>query len=137
MLEKIPTEEDLTALLGQKLFSVWQALARLLDETYEMDRLWNNGGKAWTYEYKYRRGGKTLCGLYAKEACLGFLVILGKEERARFEASREGFSKEVQDLYDEAKTYHDGKWIMFQPTDTTLFEEFLRLLAMKRKPNKK
>lgn len=137
MLEKIPTEEDLTALLGQKLFSVWQSLCATLDETYEMDHLWNSGGKAWTYEYKYRRGGKTLCALYAKEDRLGFLVILGKEERAKFEASREEFSKEVQDLYDEAETYHDGKWIMFQPTDAALFEEFLRLLAIKRKPNKK
>ena len=27
-----------------------------------MERLWNTGGKNWTYEYKYRRGGKTLCG---------------------------------------------------------------------------
>lgn len=137
MLDKIPTEEDLTTLLGQDLYSVWQSLCAILDETYEMDRLWNSGGKAWTYEYKYRRGGKTLCGLYAKEGCLGFLVILGKEERAKFEASRENFSKGVQDLYDEAETYHDGKWIMFQPTDATLFEDLMRLLAMKRKPNKK
>ena len=29
--------------------------------------LWNKGGKAWAYEYKYRQGGKTLCALYARE----------------------------------------------------------------------
>ena len=99
-----------------------------------MDTLWDKGGKAWTYEYKYRRGGKTLCGLYARENCVGFLVILGKNERLKFEQKRETFSAEVQRIYDETKTYHDGKWLMFEPTDTSLFDDFIRLLRIKRKP---
>ncbi|MEY8433248.1 DUF3788 family protein [Lachnospiraceae bacterium 48-42] len=40
-----------------------------------MERLWNTGGKKWTYEYKYRRGGKTLCSLYAKGGCVGSMII--------------------------------------------------------------
>jgi len=61
-----------------------------------------NGGKAWTYEYKYRRGGKTLCALYARENCIGFMIILGREERIKFEKDRESYSKEVQIIYDES-----------------------------------
>ena len=102
-----------------------------------MDCLWGKGGKAWIYEYKYRRGGKTLCALYAKEHGMGFMVILGKDERLKFEAERENFSKEVQKLYDGAQTYHDGKWIMFEPVDTSLFDDFMKLLRIKRKPNRK
>ena len=63
---------------------VWNKLCALIDEKYEMERLWNKGGKAWTYEYKYRRGGKTLCALYARENCIGFMIIFGKDERAKF-----------------------------------------------------
>ena len=37
---------------------------------------WNNGGRKWKYEYKYRRGRKTLCALYAKENPSS-VVILG------------------------------------------------------------
>ena len=37
-------------------------------------------------------------------------------------------SKEVQRIYDETQTYHDGKWLMFEPIDTTLFDDFIRLL---------
>ena len=44
---------------------------------------------------------------------------------------------EVQKIYDETKTYHDGKWLMFEPTDTALFDDFVKLLGIKRKPNKK
>ena len=102
-----------------------------------MERLWNKGGKAWNYEYKYRRGGKTLCALYARENCVGFMIILGKDERLKFDTDRDNYSKEVQKIYDETKTYHDGKWLMFEPTDTTLFDDFVKLLRIKRKPNRK
>ena len=88
MLDKIPNFYDMIALFGQSLYDVWQKLCSAIDEQYDMDCIWNSGGKAWTYEYKYRRGGKTLCALYARENCIGFMVILGKDERARFEADR-------------------------------------------------
>ena len=83
MLDKIPNAEEMTNLVGQSLYDVWNKLCALIDEKYEMERLWNKGGKAWTYEYKYRRGGKTLCALYARENCIGFMIIFGKDERAK------------------------------------------------------
>ena len=137
MLDTIPAAEEMTALVGKPLYDVWKKLCALIDEKYEMERLWNSGGKAWTYEYKYRRGGKTLCALYARESCVGFMIILGKDERLKFEADRENYTEEVQALYDGAQTYHDGKWIMFEPTDTSLFGDFIRLLGIKRRPNRK
>ena len=127
----------MTTLLGESLFEVWTALCDRIDEKYDMERLWNKGGKAWTYEYKYRRGGKTLCALYAREHCVGFMVIFGKDERLKFEAAKDTYASEIQKIYDEAKTFHDGKWVMFEPVDDSLFDEFMKLLNMKRKPNKK
>ncbi len=133
----MPSAEQMTALVGESLYAIWTQLCDLIDETYDMERLWGSGGKAWNYEYKYRRGGKTLCALYARESCVGFMVILGKAERLKFENDREHYSAEIQRIYDETPTFHDGKWMMFEPTDTALFEDFIRLLAIKRKPNRK
>ena len=137
MLDKMPNMDDMTALIGQSLYDVWQKLCAAIDEKYDMDRIWNSGGKAWTYEYKYRRGGKTLCALYARENCVGFMVILGKDERAKFESGRSEYSENVQKVYDDSKTYHDGKWLMFEPVDTSMFGDFMQLLAIKRRPNRK
>lgn len=137
MLDIIPSAEEMTILLGEPLYDIWNQLAALIDEKYDMDRFWNKGGKTWKYEYKYRRGSKTLCALYARENGVGFMVILGKDERSKFEADRENYSNEVQRIYDETQTYHDGKWLMFEPTDTALFDDFIRLLGIKRKPNRK
>ena len=85
---------------------------------------------------EYRRGGKTLCSLYARENCIGFIVIFGKDARTKFEKERDCYSKETQTIYDKAQTYHDGKWMMFEPTDTALFSDVMRLLSIKRKPNR-
>lgn len=87
MLANTPTPAMLEELLGPALFPVWQQLCRTIEERYDMERLWNSGGKNWTYEYKYRRGGKTLCGLYAKSRCLGFLVISGKRSGPKWKPS--------------------------------------------------
>ena len=137
MLEDIPSQSAMIELLGQSLFEVWQQLCSMIDEKYEMERLWNTGGKKWTYEYKYHRGGKTLCTLYAREKCIGFMIIFGKDERAKFEDIRDTLSTSICRQYDEAKIYRDGKWVMFQPTDTAEFDDYIKLLAIKRKPNKK
>ena len=137
MLDKIPNMDDMTALIGQSLYDVWQKLCAAIDEKYDMDCIWNSGGKAWTYEYKYRRGGKTLCALYARENCVGFMVILGKDERVKFEAVRSEYSESVQKVYDDSKTYHDGKWLLVEPVDPALFGDFMQLLAVKRRPNRK
>jgi hypothetical protein len=134
---KEPTSEVMESLIGNELYQVWNALCLFIDQMYDMDRLWNSGGKKWNYEYKYRRGGKTLCALYAKENTFGFMVILGKVERDKFENQREHFSQEVQRTYDNATTYHDGKWIMFELKNKELFNDIGRILQIKRLPSRK
>ena len=64
------------------------------------------------------------------------MVILGKDELLKFENERVNYSKEVQRAYNEAQTYHDGKWIMFETVDVSLFDDFIMLLTIKRKPNR-
>lgn len=137
MLDKIPSKEELSKLMGENNFKVWKEICLMIGSLYDMEHLWNNGGKAWVYEYKYRRGGKTLCSLYARENCFGFMIIFGKKEREKFEANRQNYANAIQKVYEDATTYHDGKWLMFELTDSSLFEDIKRLLAIKRKPNKK
>ena len=137
MLENIPSQSTITELLGQSLFEVWQALCSAIDEKYDMERLWNTGGKNWNYEDKYSRGGKKLCWLNAKNNFIGFMIIFGKDERKKFEDIRDSLSNSVCKQYDEAKTYHDGKWVMFEPTNMAEFDDYMKLLAIKRKPNRK
>lgn len=88
MCKEEPTPSALRDLLGVSLFEVWQGFRSAIEAAYEMEQIGGPGGKNWRYEYKYRRGGKTLCCLYARENCFGFLVIFGQAERAAFEEMR-------------------------------------------------
>lgn len=127
----------LAKLLGSSLAGVWQGLCSAIDELYEMERTWGSGGKRWDLEYKYRRGGKTLCALYAAQGRMGFMIVFGKGEREKVEGIRSELSDSVRRAYDEAQTYRDGKWVMFEPTDDSEFGDYLRLLALKRRPNRR
>ncbi|MDD2971876.1 MAG: DUF3788 domain-containing protein [Lachnospiraceae bacterium] len=134
MLEQIPTTEELKALLGDKGSQAWTSICAEIDKLYEMEHIWNSGGKAWKYEYKYRRGGKTLCALYAKQDCFGFMIIFGKDEREKVELLRDNLSLDSIAVYDSAKVYHDGKWVMFD--ESISLDDAKMFLAIKRKPNR-
>ena len=67
-----------------------------------------------------------MCALYARENGVGFMTILGREEQLKFETDRENYKEVVQKIYDKAQTYHDGKWIMFEQVDTSLFNDFIK-----------
>jgi len=133
----MPDRSDLKAVLGENLCKIWDKLCAAIDEKYEMERIWGRGYRDWVYEYKYRRGGKTLCTLYAKENALGYQVIFGKAEREKLEARRAEFSAEIMTAYDDAHTYHDGKWVMFMPVSETCISELVKILSVKRRPNRK
>ena len=136
MLETIPTHAEMTTLLGEELCNVWEELCKTIEKAYDMDQLWDKGYREWIYEYKYRRGGKTLCTLNADAHDLGVQIIFGKAEREKVEAILGEFSDIVRETYDNAHTYHDGKWVMFHPTDTSMTPELIRLLSLKRRPNR-
>ena len=136
-LEKIPTENEVLALLGESAFEAWNAVGAYVEMNYDMDVLWDSGRKAGVYEKKYRRSGKTLCALYAREREFGFMVVFGQKERADFEANRSDFSREVNELYEATHQYHDGKWLMLVVSDSRLLSEIERLLRIKKKPKRK
>lgn len=134
-----PSREELLEMLGEKRLAAFEVTCRRVEELYEMDTAWNTGGKKWDYEYKYRRGGKTLCAVYARKGVLGFLVVLGRAEQQAFEEQRAEFLPATAALYDGTKVFHDGRWLMLdlQEEDEAQLADVERLLRIKRRPNKK
>lgn len=131
-----PSDNELIALLGAEVVEIWKEICDNIESKYDMNIAWNNGGKAWKYECKYLRAGKTLCGLYANENKSGLMIIFGGAERDKVETIRQELNEKTKAIYDEAKTYRDGKWVMF-PLDKALIADYMRLLSIKRKPNRK
>jgi len=119
--------------------TAWEKLIGKIRFFYIMDELWEEGKPTHKHynNLRIRRGGKTLITLSLREGFFLVTVVLGKDERAKFDEQREDFGIEICNLYDEAHTYHDGKWLGIEMHDDTLVDDIIRLLHIKRKPNRK
>ncbi len=137
MLEKVPTEEELNQLMEEDVFKTWCSINNFIKDNYDMDMLWDNGGKTGVFELKYRKSGKTFCALYPREKGMKVLIILGKNEREKFKTSRKDFSEYINNFYDNTRQYHDGKWLYLDAINNTVIADIERLLFIKKKPNRK
>gem|GEM_PF-3253412 len=43
----------------------------------------------------------------------------------------------LYDVWEKLCAMVDEKWIMFEPVDTTMFNDFSHMLQIKRRPNRK
>lgn len=126
-----PYIEDLCRVLGPSS-AAWITLVGYLRVHYAMNELWDGSN-----ELKFRRGGKTLVTLYINEGHFTVLLIYGKAERAVFEEQISAFPDDLRRLYEESRTYHDGKWMFLNVYDETLLPGLIRMLTIKKKPNRK
>lgn len=129
--------EELESLVGIDKVNIFYDIVNEITKLYDMEQMWNTGGKKWNYEYKFRKSGKTLCAFYFKKNMLGVMIIFGKDERNKVEEIRCDLSSEVLETYDNSETFHDGKWVMFHITNNLIIEDLKKLLFIKRKPNRK
>lgn len=130
-------KDQVTHLLSEETLSIWNKLTAAIDLLYDVDRLWDKGFGNWKVEYKYRRGGKTLCTFYAKEDVANLLIIYGKAEREKFEKIKDSLSKSMQDIYERTEVLHDGKWLWLPIDDKISIEDIITMLKIKIRPNRK
>ena len=129
---------ELLPLLGDVL-PAFDELIGFINQHYEMEELWRTGKPSGAIynELKFRRGGKTLIALYLREGYFISLIVLGKAEREKFEQRTDEFTPKFCELYEEAPTYHDGKWLNIEVRDNALVDDMSNLLLIKRRPNRK
>lgn len=137
MLEVMPTQAQLEELMGPAAYKTFAGLVAHIRAHYEMEEIWNPGRKENMYEYKFRRGGKTLCALYPRKNSFGFMVVLGRAEQQVVQQEWAEFSAATRAIYTETPTYHDGRWLMLDMKGDALLPDAFKLLRVKRRPNRK
>jgi len=130
--------EQVKAMLGNAS-PAWEKLVGHIRFYYEIDEIWTEG-KPTHKHYNllfFKRSGKSLLTLCLREGFFLVSIIFGGKEREIFEEQRDAFGAAVCKEYDEAETLHDGKWLGFEVHDDSLIDDIVRLLPIKRKPNRK
>ena len=131
------TKKQLEELIGTAGYQLYRKLNDDILDRYQVSQMWDKGGKDWESCLRYSRGGKTLCTVYFREGQAGVLIIFGKKERERFEESADRFSAAVREKYYASRTYHDGKWMLFDLETPDMLMDMVMLLAVKKAPDKK
>ena len=65
---------------------------------------------------------------------MAILIVFGKEEREQVKTIADTLHADVRRAYDEAVTYHDGKWLFLAVERDDMLDDIEKLLAVKRRP---
>jgi hypothetical protein len=122
--------------LGPKAFEHWAELRTWIDEFYPgvfaPDWLYGGKNRGWSLRYKKTKAFTSLVPEYRR---LSAIVVMGGAEREKFEERRYAWRPHLVKLYDEAKTYIDGKWLTIAILSDDDLQDVTELLAMKRLPS--
>ncbi len=134
---KPPTPKQLESWLGKKAYGFWQRVAGTIARNHPgvLTPEWLYGGRKRGWSLRYKKG-KSFCTMIPEKSRCLLVVVFGAKEREGVEAIRKQLSARVQTAYDAATTYHDGKWLLLDITDQTVYADVERLLAVKRKPKR-
>jgi hypothetical protein len=128
-----PDEGTVRDWLGSKAFEHWRELQSWIDEFYpnvfKPDWIYGGNKRGWALRYKENRA---FCSLLPAYRQLSVLVVLGRAERERFEERRYFWRPSLVKLYDESRTYHDGKWLTIPILSADDRIEVTDLISMKR-----
>lgn len=134
-LLKAPDKKELLSIMGKNSFFLFETFCSFAEKSYpDLEAVWDIERKLGPYVVRYRKGAKTIFSLFVRKYGLAFLFVLGAKEREAFDAQRKEFSGFVTKAYDAAKTYHDGKWILFDVTSAGQIDDIKKLAFIKRKP---
>jgi len=130
-----PTPKQLEAWLGKKAHGFWRKVETMIAGNYPgvFAPQWLYGGKKHGWSVRYKKS-KSFCTLVPEKGRCMLLIVFGAQERAKVEGIRKRLSARVQKAYDEATTYHDGKWLLWDVDGERAFDDAELLLSGKRKP---
>ena len=114
----------------------WLEFTSFLDENYDFNREKKYWGKNHGWLIQFRKSNRTWCALYPQKDSFTVQIIFGKKEIEKFQTMREKFNDIVLDIFDTTKQLHDGRWMFFTVTDSSLLADLKKMMKIKRKPKK-
>jgi hypothetical protein len=135
--ENKPSREDILKFIGKQASESWLKLEQIIRDHYDFERETVFYGQKYGWTVRYRRSGKTFCSLFPEKGSFTVLITLGRKETERAIEVHDELSIEVNELIEKTDQLHDGRWLWVNVTNTDLIPDIMKLLQIKRKPNRK
>ena len=131
----VPTFEDMTKFIGDnQTANFWSKLHDYINRSYDFESIIRYGGKNYGWVINYRKGSKSMISIHPERHAFTILFVFGAKELQEFDTIRNKLTRQIVELIDETKKYHDGKWIWIRVTDESIFSDFTELLSIKSRP---
>lgn len=133
--DKPPTEAEIAGWLGTEAYEYWKQITQLIEQKYPnvFTPEWLFGGRKHGWSLRYKKS-KSFCTFIPEKNNFALVIVFGAAERDKVETIKDNLSARIRNEYDEAKTHHDGKWVLLSIESERVVEDVMRLLAVKRKP---
>ena len=130
-----PSDSAVADWVGHNAYHYWKRITQQIEQSYPavFTPEWLFGGKKHGWSLRYKKN-KSFCTLVPERNRFALLIVFGAEERKHVEVIRDSLSKGTRREYDEATTYHDGKWLLLTIDSDRVGKDAVRLLAVKRRP---
>lgn len=129
----LPDNNALCKWMGPEAFEHWTQLQDWIGASYPgvfvPDWLYGGRKRGWSLRYKKT---KAFCTLQPGYGRLSAMVVLGRAEREKFEERRYFWRPQLLELYEQALTYPDGKWLIIPIVSEADRHELMALVSMKR-----
>jgi hypothetical protein len=130
-----PTLKQIESWMGRKACGFWTRVSKMIARSYPDVFMpeWLFGGKKHGWSLRYKKS-KSFCTLIPERNRFILVIVFGADERSKVKTIRHELSVRTRKAYDEATTYHDGKWLHLSVDDDNIVADVERLLAVKRRP---
>ena len=131
--DRAPTEPEIRRALGP-VAGLWDSLGSWIEESYGVEPTFVPPSRNYGWDVKYRKAGRTLVSLTPDEGCFTVLVVLGAAET---EAARKlELGEHVRAIFEDAKQFHDGRWLFVPVASEQDVQDIEELLVLKRRPRR-
>lgn len=129
-----PSAAEIEQWIGREASEYWKKVTELIELRYPkvFEPEWLFGGQKHGWSLRYKKN-KSFCTLIPEKNRFALLIVFGAEERKKVEEIRDNLSTQTQEEYDNATTYHDGKWVLLSVDNDTVVKDVEQFLAVKRK----
>ena len=130
-----PDDATVRDWIGPEASKHWAELRSWIEEYYPGVFVpeWLYGGQKRGWSLRYKKT-KAFCTFLPEYRRLSVVVVLGGAERKKFEERRYVWRSQLVKLYDEAKTYPDGRFLTVAISSADDRHDVMELLTMKRPP---
>jgi hypothetical protein len=130
-----PGDSAIAEWMGKEAHRFWTLVTRLIEKSYPNVFVpeWLFGGKKHGWALRYKKS-RSFCTLVPEKNRFSMLIVFGAKEREKVDEIKRRLDAATRKMYDDATTYHDGKWLMLKVDSDKVVDDIMSLLAVKRRP---